>query len=217
MNMAIDELLIEESDLLGVPILRFYSWNSKCMSIGYIQKYSSTFREGYSLVRRPTGGGTVYHDIDMTYTISLPSCHIMNSLSREESYSAIHNVIVKALETIGLASKLFDRTPNHKNRFSMQCFSAPVKFDIASIQGNSIKKIAGAAQRRTRRGILHQGSIVLDNIQLKRERLICSIISSFEADFNAAFTEFNPGEDFLKKADLLAKNKYALDSWNKLR
>jgi lipoate-protein ligase A len=38
------------------------------------------------------------------------------------------------------------------------CFEKPVAWDLVDRQG---RKLAGAGQRRTRRGLLHQGSVVV--------------------------------------------------------
>lgn len=217
LNMAIDEELLLESQIGNIPFLRFYKWDRKAMSIGYIQNYKETLKDDYALVRRPTGGGVVFHDIDLTYTIIIPSGHKIELLLREQSYHVFHKIIINALSSIGLAGELVHSTEISKERHSMQCFAAPVKFDIAIKTSNSTSKVAGAAQRRTKYGILHQGSIVLPNIKIIRSFLIQNIIGSFKAGLGITFIPFTPSQDFLDRATSLAKTKYSQDSWNKLR
>ncbi|MEI6055782.1 MAG: hypothetical protein WCR55_06960 [Lentisphaerota bacterium] len=217
LNMAIDEELLFESQKTNTPFLRFYEWDRKAISIGYIQSYSQTAKEGYDLVRRPTGGGVVFHDIDLTYTITIPSGHKIELLPREESYHIFHKIIISALASIGLAGELIQTTKISKERHSMQCFSAPVKFDVAIKTDNTTSKVAGAAQRRTKHGILHQGSIVLPDMKSIRKTLIDSIIDSFKTWLGIAFIPFMPSHDFLDRAEILAQIKYSQSSWNKLR
>lgn len=217
LNMAIDEELLFESQKTNTPFLRFYQWDRKAMSIGYIQSYSQTVKTGYNLVRRPTGGGVVFHDIDLTYTIVIPSGHKIELLSREESYHIFHKVIISALASIGLAGELIQATEISKERHSMQCFTAPVKFDVAIKTSDSSSKVAGAAQRRTKYGILHQGSIVLPDMKIIRKTLIQNIIESFKSSLGITFTTFMPNKDFLDRAEILAQTKYSQSTWNKLR
>ena len=181
MNMAIDEELLSFADTAKAPILRFYSWDRPSISIGYIQHYASVVKDGYHLVRRQTGGGIVFHDIDFTYTIAIPSAHKIEKLSREESYYLFHGLIIKALNNIGFDTELVKLTEAPKERSTMQCFSAPVKFDVAlrGAKECSSLKIAGAAQRRAKNGILHQGSIVIPDINKQRDFLTNSIVSAF--------------------------------------
>ncbi len=216
-NMAIDEELLYESQMLDTPFLRFYEWDRKAMSIGYIQSYSKTAREGYSVVRRPTGGGVVFHDIDLTYTITVPKGHKIELLPREQSYHIFHKVIIDALSSIGITGELVHNTELLKERQSMQCFTAPVKFDVAIRTHDSSFKVAGAAQRRTKHGILHQGSIVLPKINDIREKLIQSIIASFKNGLGVTFTNFVPNQEFLIRANTIAESKYNQESWNRLR
>lgn len=215
-NMAIDEELLSFADSVKTPVLRFYSWDRPSMSIGYIQSYTNVAKDGYYLVRRPTGGGVVFHDIDMTYTIAIPSTHKIGKLNREESYYIFHDLIIKALNDIGLDTELVTLAKDYKERSTMQCFTSPVKFDVA-LKGENSSKVAGAAQRRTKKGILHQGSIVIPDINERKDSLIRSIVSIFSKDLGIVFSEFIPEKSFLGKAYLLAVSKYETDNWNKMR
>jgi lipoate-protein ligase A len=216
MNMAIDELLLEKSCLVNMPILRFYSWDRPSVSIGYIQKYSAAPENGYSIVRRPTGGGVVFHDIDLTYTIEIPKGHRIEKLDRVESYHVFHRAIIKSLYELGINSSLVNYETIQKDRMTMQCFVAPTKYDIV-LDDKFSSKAAGAAQRRTKYGILHQGSIVLENIKSYSKKLTDCMIESIERDFNVQFETYSHEQEFLNKAKLLSKDKYESETWNKIR
>ena len=110
LNMAVDELLLERAKILqGRVLLRIYGWDRPSISIGYSQKYSAVSAEtGYSIIRRPTGGGIVYHDKDLTYTVVVPALHPIESLDRVESYHVFHRAVLRAMSAFGKLGKLAD-------------------------------------------------------------------------------------------------------------
>ena len=148
-NMAVDEALLRE---IREPVLRVYEWSVPAVSLGYFQPAALAGERPF--VRRYTGGGLVDHAHDVTYTIVLPRTHPWLALSMPESYCQIHKGVQAALAACGIASEL---TPVAQAVESDACFQKAVPFDI--VAGES--KLSGAAQRRTREGLLHQGSILL--------------------------------------------------------
>ena len=148
-NMAVDEALLRE---VREPVLRLYEWSVPAVSLGYFQP--AALAGDRPFIRRYTGGGLVDHDHDVTYTIVLPRAHPWMELSAPESYCLIHQGVQAALEACGISSEL---TPEASPVASEACFQKPVQHDIIA---GSIK-LSGAAQRRTREGLLHQGSILL--------------------------------------------------------
>jgi len=150
-NMAIDESLLRHA---RDPILRIYGWEEVCVSIGYFQK-ASVVATGTSFVRRYTGGGLVEHGRDLTYTLVLPADHPLTAAGTLPSYRAIHEGVASALRGAGVDCHLATAQPKKDHA---SCFLKPVPADILDSQGG---KLAGAAQRRTRQGCLHQGSILL--------------------------------------------------------
>ena len=203
-NMAVDEALLRE---VRGPVLRIYEWNVPAVSLGYFQP--AALAEGRPFVRRYTGGGLVDHAHDITYTIVLPREHEWMKLSMPESYAAIHRGVVNVLRACGLDASLAAEPSALE---SEACFQKPVRFDVVS----GPLKLSGAAQRRTREGALHQGSILLPdparNDQVRR-----------------AFPEFFPGHlkiDFSpgdltsaesERAEKLERERYATEAWNRLR
>jgi len=210
-NMAMDEVLLNNIGALNRPLVRIYTWDRPSLSIGSSQHFPAEYREKYTIVRRPTGGGNVFHDIDLTYTAVIPAGHAIAKLDRLESYKVFHEAMLPMLEVLGVKGRLkADETPG-VDRATMQCFVAPSKFDIVDDDGS---KYAGAAQRRTRNGILHQGSVLLtasggDHGKLA-DALLAGLCIHFKVDFKTAQI---PGE-WLLEAQTLAQNKYSKDSWN---
>ena len=150
-NMATDEALLEWS---ADPALRFYGWERPSLSFGYFGKFLEVSAESddRDLVRRWTGGGSVPHGNDLTYSLITPAAEPAFAEGPDAIYAAVHAAICDALREEGRGAELASAAAP---RISDACFANPVRHDVL-IEG---KKIAGAAQRRTRRGFLHQGSI----------------------------------------------------------
>ncbi|MBK1835576.1 lipoyl protein ligase domain-containing protein [Roseibacillus ishigakijimensis] len=161
-NMARDQELLAR--LGREPVLRIYQWAGDWASYGYFQTEemaSAHFANAnLQFVRRPTGGGLVDHRRDLTYTLLLPRSHPLACCSRAESYREIHHLVQKALAACGYPSELLAEEQGD----SPACFVHPVPGDIVDVEG---KKLAGAAQRRTRHGLLHQGSILAPGCTLQ--------------------------------------------------
>lgn len=215
LNMAIDELLLLKSERLGgKPLLRIYGWSRPSISFGYSQKYpDSADTKDFFKVRRPTGGGIVFHGKDLTYTVVVPSGHYINTLDRLESYRVFHLAVAKAIESCNFKANLAKTASELKDRKQMRCFDSPSVFDVMSVSDK--RKIAGAAQRRSKKGILHQGSISIDILNIDREFFAEKLRSSFESYFKLDFEDFKIPEGFIGKAQKLASAKFATDEWNK--
>lgn len=149
--MAVDEWMLESRD---VPMLRIYRWDGKWASFGYFGKLDEAQVEvvGVEWVRRWTGGGVVDHRADWTYSLIVPrSCEVA-LMKGGESYRAIHRILVDVLRAEGVDPGLAEVG----GRSGGMCFENPVEHDVLDAEGS---KIAGAAQRRTKAGLLHQGSV----------------------------------------------------------
>jgi lipoate-protein ligase A len=77
-NMARDEaLLISVGAGDAPPTLRLYRWCEPTISLGYFQKYAEYEAlpppaGRLPVVRRTTGGGAILHDLELTYSFTLP-------------------------------------------------------------------------------------------------------------------------------------------------
>lgn len=152
--MAIDEWLLESCE---VPMLRIYRWSGEWGSLGYFGGIVSArcAFPGLQWVRRRTGGGVVDHRDDWTYTIIDPSGGPLASARGDESYRLIHEALSAALIECGIECRL---SAGEGANDASTCFENPVRRDLMDANG---KKIAGAGQRRTQCGLLHQGSLAL--------------------------------------------------------
>src|SRR6266850_3451581 len=96
-NMAVDEVLLRTAAQRGRALLRVYSWLKPAVSIGYFQKFPTELASKFEIVRRPTGGGLVYHADDTTFTVVVPPGHRLHQLTTVESYRIIHEAVAAAL------------------------------------------------------------------------------------------------------------------------
>lgn len=154
LNMALDEALMERAGLGDGPVFRWYGWQTAAATFGYFQPRSEV--EGWTrlrpLLRRPTGGGLVPHLADWTYAWVVPAGHPWHALRAVESYERMHGWIARALCAVGIQATVAQCCePSGPGR----CFEGWEKFDV--LCGG--RKLAGAAQRRTRSSLLIQGSI----------------------------------------------------------
>ena len=210
LNMGIDEILLHEIEHIHTPIIRIYKWAQPSISIGLVQKYEAACKPGYTIVRRPTGGGIVFHDNDLTYTAVIPKTHTIHKLDRLESYHVFHRAVLHLLHKFGKVGTLANDKMGAVDRLTMQCFTTPTRYDVLA----DGEKFAGAAQRRTKHGILHQGSIDLKASDGNHEKLKTALIDSFEKTFNIHFVPFTPTTEFMKRATQLSKDKYETEQWN---
>ena len=213
MNMAADELLLKEALAGGKVILRFYGWDRDSVSFGYSQSPDALPERarGFAFVRRPTGGGIVFHDDDLTYTLAVPPCHAICKLDRMESYRVVHEAVMDAVHKLGTDAVLAAADMGDHTKATLQCFVSPSMHDILGKNG----KLAGAAQRRGHSGILHQGSISNEAAHGRsRDEFIDSVADAFVIHFDIGYEPFAPSREFLEKAEELASRKYASEEWN---
>jgi len=215
LNMALDETLLAHAGTLGgQPLVRVYGWDRPAVSIGYAQRFPEDLAaEGLAVVRRPTGGGVVWHDRDLTYTVVVPEGHPLAQLDRRESYHVFHRAVIRLLAGCGVDARLAPEETPAADRATMRCFVTPTAYDVLWRDG----KAAGAAQRRTRDGILHQGSILLAPCGLPRHDLAGRWREALAAEFGVAWREFRLPETLLAEARDLATQTYATAAWNRRR
>ncbi len=164
MNMAIDEALMLRQKEDALPTLRFYGWNHPSFSFGYFLKIAEEVdvpkcrEQGVGLVRRPTGGGIVIHGWDLTYTVALPLDNPLVPMNTLESYHVIHECIINGLRQLNINAEHFSEKASNNEELQNICLTHPTKYDVLI----NNRKVAGAAQRRKRGVLLHQGYIAVD-------------------------------------------------------
>lgn len=191
--MAVDHALLRFAATRGRPLLRLYAWQRPAVSYGYFQKFPAQFVGQYEIVRRPTGGGLVYHVNDTTYTVVISPGHALHRLSTTDAYQAIHRAVATALTA---QAELLRHAAAPRGQY--ECFQNPVAGDV--VAGN--QKLAGGAQRRGRGGVLHQGSIA-GHVDADR------LLAGFQSEFGIAFAPYLLTAAEQAEADRLRREKYA--------
>jgi lipoate-protein ligase A len=173
--MGLDQEFLET---LSEPTLHLYRFKNPSLTYGLLMKPEDHLHldaleaRNITLAQRPTGGGALFHLWDLAFSLIIPLkyiCHIKGTLER---YSILNQMTLKALRPFldeGLKKDFLQKTPEHGpgDRF---CMAKPTQFDVMIED----KKCVGAAQRVTKKNLLHQATISLcaPDIDLLNEVLI---------------------------------------------
>lgn len=210
-NMAVDEVLLEAASEQAGPVLRFYSWTSPAATFGYFQAYArvAALTKLRPLIRRPTGGGLVPHEADWTYSLVFPPSHGWYRLRALESYRHLHQWIRLAFVELGIEP---DLAPHPCKTQPGQCFAGPERFDLVWAG----TKIAGAAQRRTRQGLLIQGSIqpAAGWDRAAWQAALCKVAQRM---WGVVWLPWQLPDRWLARAQQLADSKYSRIDYNQGR
>jgi len=240
-NMAIDEAILTARIRKLVPnTLRFYRWQPSAVSIGRFQNIENEVqlenctKQGVDVVRRITGGGTVYHDSQDEITYSV----IVNKT--DLSTQDVTAVYAKIYAGIAEALKILHVTADFQEGNTKTCPNLTVRG----------KKISGSAQSH-KSGVVLQHGTLLANVDLEKMFTVLRVpwaktcmevmnvakdkITSINAELRrkASIEEVNEAlvEGFrralnielengkltsyeLELAERLSKEKYATDGWN---
>ena len=148
LHMALDEVLTDEvaAGRRG-PTLRVWEWASPAVVMGRFQSLrnevdlTAAQRHGITVVRRISGGGAMFIEPGntITYSIYAPDSMVAG-LDFQQSYALMDSWVIQALAALGIAASY-----------------QPLN-DITSPGG----KIAGAAQARRGKAVLHHVTMAYD-------------------------------------------------------
>jgi len=158
MNMAVDEAILTARVADKVPnTLRFYRWQPSAVSVGKNQNpqdevYLDTCKAlGVDVVRRISGGGTVYHDFEGEVTYSLVA------KTADLGTADITTVYVKVYEAVKDTLRILGITADFSTGDAKNCPNMTVKD----------KKISGSSQTLTHGVVLQHGTL-LRSVDLPR-------------------------------------------------
>ena len=146
LNMGMDEaVLCSVSRGDAPPTLRLYSWSPPCVTVGYFQSLEDEVdleacrATGVDALRRLTGGGAVFHEAEITYSLVLPLGHELAPDDVLESYRRICSGLVAGIGLLGVEASF-----------------APINDIVAGG-----KKLSGNAQTRRVKTLLQHGTVLL--------------------------------------------------------
>lgn len=161
-NMKFDLGLIEDFRSGGIPILRLYSWQPYCISLGKNQSETDidtelAVRDGVDIVKRPTGGKAVLHAEELTYSAVMET----GGLSVRESYNRISAALVGGLRNLVPDLELSRSSADFRRLFrdpsAIPCFSTSAAYEVE----HRGRKLVGSAQHRFGNILLQHGSILI--------------------------------------------------------
>lgn len=154
-NMAIDEAILKARIQGKIPnTLRFYQWKPSAVSIGRFQTLDDQVyineckKHGVDIVRRISGGGSVYHDSngEVTYSIVVKLSDLgFKDLDLLSAYQKICSGINEAVRIIGAKSEYLPPKPK-------RCPNLVI----------SGKKISGNSQTSKKGVLLQHGTFMID-------------------------------------------------------
>ena len=152
-NMAIDEAILTARTLDRSPnTVRLYKWKPSTVSIGKNQKPENELqlencrKLGIDIVRRISGGGTVYHDErdEVTYSLTAKT-RDLGVKDLAAVYAKVYSGIRDALRILGISAD----------------FSEGNERNCPNLTVNG-RKISGSSQANKRETVLQHGTLLLD-------------------------------------------------------
>jgi lipoate-protein ligase A len=158
-NMAVDQVLLQSAIDQGIATVRWYRWREPTVSMGYFQREEELLQDeslaGLPRVRRLSGGGTLVHDHELTYSLALPLTQRL--IERPpDLYRLVHQVFINEFQRRGVNLQMRGQTVKLAEE-PVLCFDRHDENDLV-LRGH---KVLGSAQRRRRGAILQHGGLLL--------------------------------------------------------
>jgi lipoate-protein ligase A len=149
--------------------VRLYGFSPACLSLGRMQPLDDVdleacARDGVDVVRRPSGGRTVLHDQEVTYSVVCRSTDPAFGGRVLESCSRIHEAVAAGLSLLGVRTTPRGmpadlRRDAREGATVADCFARPAAHELLDDRG---RKLVGSAQARRAGALLQHGSVLLE-------------------------------------------------------
>jgi len=213
--MALDEAVLVHAPQ-GCFVLRFFRWAGPALTFGYSQSYAAAAAAAQAagiptaaVVRRATGGGIVFHDGDLTFSLCFPWPRLSPP---SEIYEKVHRGALHGLRESGVEAALWQPPAEAARPRLAQCFAGPEPSDL--VDGCGRKLLGGAIRRRSDRG-LYQGSLRLERLDERRAALEAVLAAGLARQWGREF--FRELEPAWLEAAADSAGKYASEAWNRRR
>ncbi len=160
-NMSADLLLLEKYPHPEHVRFRAFAWSVPAFTFGVSQpwdKYRAEVPPHCQLVRRCTGGGLVSHLDDWTFALVIPASHPFASKDATATYAMVPGCMAEALRSQGQPVEMVPSAPTPREfKQPDQCSVRAEPNDL--VRSDDGRKVAGAAQKRSRQGLLIEGYV----------------------------------------------------------
>ncbi|MFI5344843.1 MAG: biotin/lipoate A/B protein ligase family protein [Elusimicrobiota bacterium] len=213
-HMALDEGIFTSAPA-GAFILRLYRWGGLGCTFGYSQPHhavrAACDARGWKdvlPVRRATGGGIVYHDGDVTFSLVFPWDR---TLAPDSIYKNVHRGIHSALKAAGARASLW--SPERRSLGpAAACFTRAEPMDLVLDDGRKI--LGGALRKRGLKG-LYQGSLRPEALALTRSQIESAVLDGIAREFGRTPVTDIP-QAWLEQGRTL-EGRYRSSEWNERR
>lgn len=244
-NMAIDEALWRGRQAgTSPPTIRFFAWEPPCLSLGYGQPLDGSVdtdacrRLGVGIVRRPTGGGAIYHDgpeRELTYSVAATAGDLGIGPDLLETYHWIGRALLRGLNELGAGAEMV-AVGGGGGPAPAFCFARTGAFEI-EVGG---RKLVGSAQRRRGTSFLQHGAVLLgaDEARLRTvfpttrdplstlttleaatgrrpsfDEVTLALAAGFEREHALTLAPGGLSDEETAQVEALVADKYGTDAW----
>lgn len=168
-NMRRDRALLAAAERSAEPVLRLFRFDPHGITLGAREHYEVALdldrcrTDGIPWAVRPTGGRAIFHAEEWTYSLAAPIDDPRWGGTQSEAYHRVSRLIVDSLRDLGVPAELVRPGRSASLASTAACFASTARHEI-EVNG---RKLVGSAQRRTMRGLLQQGSILLGDGHLR--------------------------------------------------
>ncbi len=231
MNMALDEAIMKRvRSGESLPTIRLYKWKPSCVSIGYFQGLKQEIDEDacdkyeVDIVRRQTGGGAVYHDAEITYSLIAPTSYFAKDIKK--SYQEICSSIVNALVDLGIMAefspindimvgpqKISGNAQTRKEGILLQHGTILVKVDV-----DKMFSLLKVGKEKISDKLVASVKKAVTSLELQgrsEEEFLVAFKKSLSADYNLIEGDYEDIE--LEDAKIIAAEKYGSLEWIGMR
>ncbi|MDP2912463.1 MAG: lipoate--protein ligase family protein [Candidatus Omnitrophota bacterium] len=204
-NMALDEKIFHQYMIDGIPIFRVYGWDTPSFTYGVSQSPENEIdmarcgADGIQIAKRMTGGGLLFHNDEITYSLVCDKTDIGEPDNVFVSYRKICAFLISFYRSLGLKASFALEAEDFKDRCAPHelCSASREKYDII-ING---RKIGGNAQKRKRRVVFQHGSIPLSIDWKFMRRYVRSLPRDISSGVTTLAEELKdlPGKDVLEQ------------------
>lgn len=237
-NMAVDEAVLEAiAEGKQLPTLRLYGWSPAAVTVGYFQSLDEEIdssvckKEGIAVIRRITGGGAVFHDKEITYSFIIPEHCGLIAKDILASYKQITQGVIDGLTEFGLDAqfvplndliisdkKVSGNAQTRKQKTILQHGTVLLDVDIRKMF--SLLKVS---DEKIRDKMITNVEERVTSLKQQLGRAVSfseaqeALIRGFSRALDADFIVSTLSAEEQKRAVQIEQEKYAHDSWNRMR